>query len=60
MTQMTIQQQTQELMNKAELIVREAKEIVVRDKDSLTAAVDFLGRMAIAKKEVDSRRRFFK
>jgi len=56
---MTIQQQTQELMNKAELIVREAKEMVVRDKDSLTAAVDFLGKIATAKKEVDSRRRFF-
>jgi len=58
-TQMTIQQQTQELMNKAQIIVREAKEIVVQDKDSLTSAVDFLGRIATAKKEVDSRRRFF-
>jgi hypothetical protein len=58
-TQLTIQQQTQELMTKAELIVAEAKEMVVRDKDSLTAAVDFLGRIAIAKKEIDSRRRFF-
>ena len=59
MTQMTIQQQTQELMDKAGVIVREAKEIVVQNKDSLTAAVDFLGRIAITKKEVDSRRRFF-
>jgi len=58
-TQMTIQQQTQELMDKAQVIVREAKEIIVQDKDSLTAAVDFLGKIAIAKKEVDSRRRFF-
>lgn len=58
-TQVTIQQQTQELMTKAQLIVREAKEMVVQDKDSLTSAVDFLGRVAIAKKEVDSRRRFF-
>jgi len=58
-TQLTIQQQTQELMTKAELIVAEAKEMIVRDKDSLTAAVDFLGRIAIVKKEVDSRRRFF-
>lgn len=56
---MTIQQQTQELMTKAELIVREAKEMVVQDKDSLTTAVDFLGKIATAKKEVDSRRRFF-
>jgi len=56
---MTIQQQTQELRNKAQVIVREAKEMVVRDKDTLTAAVDFLGKIAIAKKEVDSRRRFF-
>jgi len=56
---MTIQQQTQELMTKAEVIVREAKEMVVQDKDSLTAAVDFLGKVATAKKEVDSRRRFF-
>jgi hypothetical protein len=46
-------------MTKAELIVREARGMVVRDKDSLTAAVDFLGKIAIAKKEVDSRRRFF-
>ena len=58
-TQMTIQQQTRELMDKAQIIVREAKEIVVQDKDSLTAAVDFLGKIATAKKEVDSRRRFF-
>lgn len=58
-TQMTIQQQTQELMTKAELIVSEAKEMVVLDKDSLATAVDFLGRVVIAKKEVDSRRRFF-
>ena len=58
-TQMTIQQQTQELRNKAELIVREARETAVRDKDSLTTAVDFLGKIATAKKEVDSRRRFF-
>jgi hypothetical protein len=56
---MTIQQQTQELMTKAELIMREAKEMVVRDKASLTTAIDFLGRIATAKKEVDSRRRFF-
>ncbi|MBA7691211.1 hypothetical protein ES703_99753 [subsurface metagenome] len=34
-------EQAQELMNKAEIIVREAKEIVVQDKDSLTAAVEF-------------------
>jgi hypothetical protein len=59
MTQITIQQQTQELMTKTELIVREAKEMVVQNKDSLTTAVDFLGRIAIARKEVDSRRRFF-
>lgn len=60
MTQMmTVKEQTQELMNKAEVIVREAKEIVVQDKDSLTTAVDFLGKIATAKKEVDSRRRFF-
>lgn len=58
-TQMTIQQQTQELMDKAQVIVREAKEMVVQNKDSLTAAVNFLGKIAIAKKEVDSRRRFF-
>lgn len=58
-TQMTIQQQTRELMDKAQIIVREAKEIVVQDKDSLTAAVNFLGKIASAKKEVDSRRRFF-
>ncbi|MBA7562032.1 hypothetical protein ES708_03681 [subsurface metagenome] len=58
-TQMTIQQQTRELMDKAEVIVREAKEMVVQNKGSLTAAVDFLGKIAIAKKEVDSRRRFF-
>jgi len=55
----TVKEQTQELMNKAEIIVSEAKEIVVQDKDSLTAAVDFLGKIAVAKKEVDSRRRFF-
>ena len=58
-TQIIIQQQTQELMDKAQIIVREAKEIVVQDKDSLTTAVNFLGKIAIAKKEVDSRRRFF-
>ena len=56
---MTVKEQTQELMNKAEVIVREAKEIVVQDKDSLTTAVNFLGKIAIAKKGVDSRRRFF-
>jgi len=50
-TQITIQQQTQELMNKAQIIVREAKEIVVQDKDSLTAAVDFLGKIATAKRK---------
>ena len=56
---MIIQQQTRELMDKAEIIVREAKEILVQDKGSLTTAVDFLGKIATAKKEVDSRRRFF-
>jgi len=56
---MTVKEQTQELMNKAELIVREARAVVVQDEDSLTAAVDFLGKIATAKKEVDSRRRFF-
>ncbi|GAJ05570.1 unnamed protein product, partial [marine sediment metagenome] len=45
--------------NRAEVIVREAKEMVVQDKNSLTVAVDFLGKIATAKKEVDSRRRFF-
>ncbi len=60
MTQiMTVKEQTQELMSKAEVIVREAKEIIVQDKDSLTVAVNFLGTIAIAKKGVDSRRRFF-
>jgi len=56
---MTVKEQTQELMSKAEVIVREAKEMAVQDKGSLTAAVDFLGKIATAKKEVDSRRRFF-
>jgi len=46
-------------MDKAQIIVREAKEMVVQDKDSLTTTVDFLGKIATAKKEVDSRRRFF-
>jgi len=58
-TQITIQEQTQELMTRAQLIVGQAKEMIIRDKDGLTTAVDFLGKIAIAKKEVDSRRRFF-
>jgi hypothetical protein len=58
-TQLTIQQQTRELMDKAQVIVSQAKAMVVCNKDSLTAAVDFLGRIAIARKEVDSRRRLF-
>lgn len=58
-TGIAIQEQTQELMTQAQFIVKKAREMIVQDKDSLTAAVDFLGNIALAKKEMDSRRRFF-
>lgn len=58
-TQLAIREQTQELMTQAQFIVKRAREMTVQDKDSLTTAVDFLGNIALAKKEVDSRRRFF-
>jgi len=58
-TGIAIQEQTQELMTQAQFIVKKARQMIVQDKDSLTAAVDFLGNIALAKKEMDSRRRFF-